>query len=78
MRHGGALVHVWTAPGMQEESEWFDGRIDCDHVSGLFMRLMTAGPDGFRDPVPYVDGPLLARCFRSALTKSLASICPAC
>ena len=42
--------HVWTAPRMQEENDT-DGRIDCDHVSGLFMRL-TAGPDGVRDPVP--------------------------
>jgi hypothetical protein len=29
------LVHVWTAPRMQEENENFDGRVDCDHVSGL-------------------------------------------
>src|SRR5664279_3980033 len=29
-----------------------DGRIDCDHVSGLFTRRMSAGPDGVRDPVP--------------------------
>jgi hypothetical protein len=27
---------------------------------------------------PYVDGPLLARCFCSALIRSLAPICPAC
>ena len=27
---------------------------------------------------PYVDGPLLARCFCSDLIRSLASICPAC
>jgi hypothetical protein len=32
-------------------------------VSGLLTRRMTAGPDGIRDPVPNVDGPLLARCF---------------
>jgi hypothetical protein len=31
----GALVHVWTAPGMQEKNENSDGRIDCDHVFGL-------------------------------------------
>jgi hypothetical protein len=31
-----ALVHVWTAPRMQEENENSDGRVDCDHVSGLF------------------------------------------
>jgi len=28
--------------------------------------------------LPYVDSPLLARCFCSALIRSLASICPAC
>src|ERR1019366_659615 len=27
--------HVWTAPWMQEKSEKSDGRVDCDHVSGL-------------------------------------------
>jgi transposase-like protein len=32
---GLSLVHVWTAPRMQEENENFDGRVDCDHVSGL-------------------------------------------
>ena len=31
-----ALVHVWTAPRMQKrKNENSDGRIDCDHVSGL-------------------------------------------
>ena len=35
IRRFGALVHVWTAPRMQEENENFDGRVDCDHVSGL-------------------------------------------
>jgi hypothetical protein len=38
--------------GCKRENENFDGRIDCDHVSGLLTRLMTAGPDGVRDPVP--------------------------
>jgi hypothetical protein len=28
-----------------------DGRVDCDHVSGLFTRFMTAGPDGVRDEI---------------------------
>jgi hypothetical protein len=28
-------VHVWTAPRMQEKNEKADGRVDCDHVSGL-------------------------------------------
>jgi len=30
-----ALVHVWTAPRMQEKNEKADGQVDCDHVSGL-------------------------------------------
>ena len=30
-----ALVHVWTAPRMREKNEKADGRVDCDHVSGL-------------------------------------------
>jgi hypothetical protein len=35
MRRWKALVHVWTAPWMQEKSETSDGWVDCDHVSGL-------------------------------------------
>jgi hypothetical protein len=49
--------------GFKNMGEDSDGRVDCVHVSGLLMRPMTAGPDGIRDPVPNVDGPLLARCF---------------
>ena len=44
--------HVWTAPWVQEPRRDFDGRFDCDHVSGLKRGAMTAGPDGVRDPVP--------------------------
>ena len=29
------LLHVWTAPRMQVKNEKSDGRVDCDHVSGL-------------------------------------------
>ena len=29
------VLHVWTAPRMQEENENSDGKVDCDHVSGL-------------------------------------------
>ena len=29
------LLHVWTAPWMQVKNEKSDGRVDCDHVSGL-------------------------------------------
>jgi DNA-binding winged helix-turn-helix (wHTH) protein len=42
--------------GCKRKSEKSDGRVDCDHVSGLVQRgAMTAGPDGFRDPAPNME-----------------------
>ena len=39
--------------GCKSFVENFDGRIDCEHVSGLCRRgTMSAGPDGIRDPAP--------------------------
>src|SRR5262249_49137229 len=40
--------HVWTAPYRQELFWRFGKRIRCGHVSGLFSRCITAGPDGVR------------------------------
>jgi hypothetical protein len=45
----------------------FDGRIDCDHVFGLLTRLMTAGPDGVRDPVPNTRATLEGLCTKRVL-----------
>jgi len=38
--------------GFKSFDENSDAWVDCDHVSGLSTRRMTAGPDGIRDPVP--------------------------
>jgi hypothetical protein len=40
-----AGTHMWTAPVPQEFSR--SDRIACIHMSGLLMRLVTAGQDGF-------------------------------
>jgi hypothetical protein len=40
-----ACIHMWTAPVPQEFSR--SDRIACIHMSGLLMRLVTAGQDGF-------------------------------
>jgi hypothetical protein len=38
--------------GFKSFEENSDGWVDCDHVFGLRRGIMTAGPDGIRDPVP--------------------------
>jgi len=44
---GPTAIHMWTAPGPQEEVQRAD-RIACDHMSGLLMRShMTAAKMGF-------------------------------
>ena len=40
--------HVWTAPSRQELFWRFGKRIRCGHVSGLFSRCISAGPEGIR------------------------------
>jgi hypothetical protein len=30
------MGHVWTAPAVQEESDYFSEAFGCSHVSGLF------------------------------------------
>ncbi len=41
-------MHVWTAPALQEESDLIATAVGCGHVSGLFARHKTAGPDEIR------------------------------
>jgi transposase-like protein len=53
--------------GCKRENEKSDGRIDCDHVSGLFSRRMTAGPDGIRDPAPNSSATLTSLCTKRVL-----------
>src|SRR4051794_8364843 len=53
--------------GCKRENEKSDGRIDCDHVSGLFSRRMTAGPDGIRDPAPNTSATLTSLCTKRVL-----------
>jgi hypothetical protein len=53
--------------GCKRQSENSDGRIDCDHVYGLLTRLMTAGPDGVRDPVPNTRATLESLCTKRVL-----------
>src|SRR5271165_402816 len=60
--------------GCKRKNEYSDGRIDCDHVSGLFTRLMTAGPDGVRDPVPNTDAALKAVATRGFSGSSVRPI----
>ena len=41
--------HVWTARRVQVDGGEIWRRFDCGHVSGFFVRSMTASPDGFRE-----------------------------
>jgi hypothetical protein len=53
--------------GCKRENEKSDGWVDCGHVSGLFTRRMTAGPDGIRDPVPNTRAALKSLCTKRVL-----------
>ena len=47
----GSETHVWTAPSTQGFLT-FGAAVGCGHVSGLFLRFMTAGPDAIRSLAP--------------------------
>ena len=54
-------VHCGRPLGCKRKNENSDGRIDCDHVSGLCWRGSTAaGPNGVRDPNPNTNAALKA------------------
>jgi hypothetical protein len=86
-RHRAPLAIVPTS----EESDFTQALLDLPEqwaprrnapvAKPRHLQLVSTGdgagiaPEG---PDPYVDGPLLARCFCSVLIRSLAPICPAC
>jgi len=41
------------APASQDIFDQICAFVRSSHVSGLFARFLTAGPDGFRKPSPY-------------------------
>lgn len=45
---GLAQDHVWMAPGWQGFFRVLVCAVTCGHVSGLYARCKTAGPDGTR------------------------------
>jgi len=59
--------HLWTPPILQGFFSVL-ARWVCSHLSGLFARPLTAGPNGIRGPVPHHRIELMARTVLSGLT----------
>jgi hypothetical protein len=65
---------MWTAP-VPQELFWSD-RIACIHMSGLLIRSVTAGQDGFRDASSKQPSDLLFGQWVPRILSHLGSIDP--